>query len=144
MAVLMVGATEREKISEMIAYAKAHVILFDKLRDGIVAGDTEVLKLKDRPPGHERPPSQHIVFPGGYRCAYSVEQQPPGLCTHLSISVMGRAKKGMLPSPQAVAMICEEFGVPFPPDKGWTEEFDPGEFAVNLVSLYAPTQGGTA
>jgi hypothetical protein len=139
----MIGATEREKIAKIVAYAKAHPLTFDTLRKAVVA-DTEVLELKDRQPGHERPPSQHVIFPGGYRAAFSIEQQPPGLCTHLSISVFGRAKKGMMPSPQAVAAICEEFGVPFPPDKGWTEEFDPGEFAVNLVSLYAPTPQGRA
>lgn len=143
MPVLMIGATEREQIAKLVAYAKAHPLSFDQLRK-IGVADPDVLELKDRQPGHERPPSQHVVFPGGYRAAFSIEQQPPGFCSHLSISVFGRAKKGMMPSPQAVQMICEEFGVPFPPDKGWTEEFDPGEYAVNLVSLYAPTQEGKA
>ena len=143
MAVLIIGATEREKIAEIVAYAKAHPLTFDVLRKSI-AGDTTILKLEDRQPGHERPPSQHMIFPGGYRAAFSIEQQPPGLCTHLSISVMGRAKKGMMPNPAAVGMIAEEFGVPYPADKMWIEEFDPGEFAINLVSLYAPAQEGRA
>jgi hypothetical protein len=141
MTILMIGTTERERIAEMIAYAKAHPVTFD-FRN--VATDKPVLELKDRPPGMERPPSQHLVLPGGYRCAFSIEQQPAGLCTHLSISVEGRAKKGMMPSPPAVQMIAEEYGVPYPADKMWLEEFDPGEFAVNLVSLYAPAQEGHA
>lgn len=41
-------------------------------------------------------------------------------------------------------MIAEEFGVPFPADKMWMEEFDPGEYAINLISLYAPTKEGHA
>lgn len=143
MAVLMIGAIERERIAEMVAYAKAHPILFDTIREGAVPF-TDTVTLQDRKPGFERPPSQHVVFPGGYRAAFSIEQQSGGFCSHLSISVEGRAKKGMMPSPQAVAMICEEFGVPFPPDRGWTEEFDPGEFAINLLSLYAPTPEGNA
>jgi len=143
MAVLIIGATEREKIAEIIAYAKAHPLSFDQLRKSAVA-EAETVRLEDRQPGHERPPSQHVIFPGGYRAAFSIEAQPAGLCTHLSISVFGRSKKGMMPSPQAVAMIAQEFGVPFPPDKGWTEEFDPGEYAVNLLSLYAPAQEGHA
>lgn len=143
MAVLIIGATERERIAEMIAYAKAHPVTFDKMREAIV-DERPLVRLKDRQPGHERPPSQHMIFPGGFRVAYSVEVQPAGLCSHLSISVINRAKKGMMPSAEAVAMIAEEFGVPFPPDKGWTEEFDPGEYAVNLLSLYAPTQEGHA
>jgi hypothetical protein len=143
MAMLMIGETEREKIAEIVAYAKAHPVTFDQLRKGAFT-DAEVVELKDRKPGFERPPSQHVLFPGGYRAAYSVEQQAAGLCTHISVSVWGRHKKGAMPSPQAVEMICEEFGVPFPADKMWIEEFDPGEFAVNLLSLYAPTKEGHA
>jgi hypothetical protein len=138
----MIGATERERIAEMIAYAKAHPVTFD-IKDAHPT-DSGVLKLEDRKPGYERPPSQHMVFPGGYRVAFSIEQQPAGLCTHLSVSVEGRSKKGMMPSLQAVAMIAEEFGVPFPPDKGWHEEYERGEFAINLLSLYAPALEGRA
>jgi len=141
MAVLIVGAIEREQIAKVIAYAKAHPISFDVLRKAAVS-DRPVLELKDRKPGFERPPSQHVVFPGGYRAAYSIEVQPPGLCTHLSISVEGRSRKGMMPSMPAVQMIAQEFGVPFPPDKGWTEEFEPGEYAINLLSLYKETEAG--
>jgi hypothetical protein len=143
MAVLIIGATERERIAEMIAYAKAHPVTFDKMREAIVE-DRPLVRLEDRKPGFERPVSEHCVLPGGYRCAYSVEAQPAGLCSHLSISVVGRSRKGRMPSVEAVRMIAEEFGVPFPPDKGWTEEFDPGEYAVNLLSVYAPAQEGNA
>jgi hypothetical protein len=142
MAVLIIGRTERDRIAEMIAYAKSHPVTFD-VGSGLVS-DTKLLKLKDRPPGYERPPSQHMEFPGGYRAAFSIEAQPVGFCAHLSISVFGRPRKGMMPSLEAVKMIAEEFGISWPPDKGWTEEFEPGEYAINLVSLYAPTQEGTA
>lgn len=143
MSILIIGATERKRIAEIIARAKAHPVTFETIRKGIV-DDTDVLQLKDRVPGIERPPSAHMTFPGGYRAAFSIEQQPAGLCTHLSISVEGRSRKGMLPSLEAVQAICEEFGVPFPPDKAWNEEFEPGEYAVNLLSLYAPTKEGNA
>ena len=143
MPVLIIGETERAKIAEVVAYAKAHPVLFETVRKGVV-DDTDVLQLKDRVPGVERPPSAHVVFPGGYRAAFSIEQQPAGFCSHLSISVFGRSRKGMMPSLEVVQMLCEEFGVPFPPDKGWNEEFDPGEYAVNLLSLIEPTKGGNA
>jgi hypothetical protein len=143
MSVLMIGATERQRIAEIVADAKAHPVPFETIRHGIV-DDTDVLQLKDRKPGIERPPSAHMIFPGGYRAAFSIEEQPAGFCTHLSISVIGRRRKGMMPSLDAVKMICEEFGVPFPPDKGWSEEFEPGEYAVNLLSLYAPAKEGNA
>lgn len=144
MAVLMIGATEREKIAKIVAYARAHPVPLAVIRDGIM-DDTHVLELKDRKPDTVvRPASQHIMLPGGFHAAFSIEEQPFGFCTHLSISVEGRAKTGMMPSPQAVQMIAKEFGVSFPPDKGWIEEFAPGEYAVNLVSLYAPKQEGHA
>lgn len=139
MAALIIGATEQAQINKLVAYAKAHPIPLDVIRAGAVP-DTEMVRLQDRKPGFERPASQHVVLPGGFRAAFSIEQQPAGYCSHLSISVMGRAKKGAMPHPMAVAMICEAFGVPFPPDRGWTEEFDPGEFAVNLLSILEPDQ----
>jgi hypothetical protein len=143
MPVLLIGKTERENIAKVIAYAKAHPLSIEALRKSMVA-DAATVRLKDRQPGHERQPGQHIMFPGGYHAAFSIEQQPPGFCSHLSVSVEGRAKKGMMPSEPAVQMICEEFGVPYPADKIWVEEYQPGEFAVNLVSLYAPLQEGHA
>jgi hypothetical protein len=80
-----------------------------------------------------------VAFPGGFHAAFSIEQQPAGFCSHLSISV---ERKGKMPSLEAVQMIAEEFGVPFPPDKAWNEEFEPGQYAVNLLSLMAPTDEG--
>ena len=139
MAVLMIGATEREKITKVIAYAKAHPVLFSLIRQGVV-DDSPVLKLEDRKNVDTvRPASAHILFPGGYRAAFSIEEQPSGLCTHLSVSVESHSKKGIMPSPEAVAIIAEEFGVSYPADKVWLEEFEPGEFAINLVSLFSPT-----
>lgn len=134
MAVLMVGVTERERIAEIIAYAKANPVPLELVKQGI-ADWTDVLELKDRKPGFARPPSAHMEFPGGYRAAFSIEQQPAGWCSHLSISVAGRSVKGAMPGVEAVKMIAEEFGVPFPPEKGWSEEFEPGEYAINLLSM---------
>jgi hypothetical protein len=138
MAVLIIGAEERARIAEIVNYARAHPVTLDVVRHGIV-DDTDVLKLEDRVPGIERPPSAHVAFPGGFHAAFSIEQQPAGFCSHLSISV---ERKGKMPSLEAVQMIAEEFGVPFPPDKAWNEEFEPGQYAVNLLSLMAPTDEG--
>ncbi len=144
MPILAIGRAEREAIAKLVAYAKAHPLLFDTVREGAIEGDKTVLTLEERKPGYARPASHDVIFPGGYRACFSFEQQPPGLCSHLSISVFGRSKKGMVPSPEAVAMIAQEFGVPYPPDKGWVEEYERGEYAVNLVSIAVPTQAGHA
>jgi hypothetical protein len=145
MSVLMIGASEREKIAKIIAWAKAHPIPLSVLQTGVV-DHTPVLQLKDRR-GREhfvRPPSQHILFPGNYHAAFSCEEQADGFCSHLSISVEGRKRKGMMPHPAAVEMIAQEFGVKFPADRMWMEEFEPGEFAINLLSLYQPRAEGHA
>jgi hypothetical protein len=142
MSVLVIGTTERERIAEIIAYAKAHPLMFD-IRDNHPT-DNGTLKLEDRKPGYVRPPSQQIIFPGGFRAAFSFEMQPAGICSHLSVSVEGRSKKGMMPNPAAVQMIAEEFGVPYPPDRGWVEEYERGQYAVNLVSLHERPQEGHA
>jgi hypothetical protein len=136
MPVLMIGATEREKIAKVITHAKAHPLQLDKVKEIGLLDDLPVMRLEDRKTTEFIPSSlAHVIFPGGFRAAFSHEYQPPGLCSHLSISVFDRGKKGMMPAPEAVALIAEEFGVPFPPHKTWTEEFAPGEYAINLVSL---------
>ena len=143
MSVLIITPAERARAAEIIAEAKAHPVPLTTVRQGTL-DHVKLLRLKDRNPELVRPKSAHMMFPGGYRAAFSVEQQPSGMCSHLSISVEGRSRRGMMPSVEAVQAICEVFGVRFPPDMGWTEEFEPGEFAVNLVSVYAPAQEGKA
>jgi hypothetical protein len=142
MTVLVIGTKERERIKEIIEHARTHVIPLALIKQAIPADKMpNDLTLADRE-GHEnlvRPPSAHVMFPGGIRAAFSIEMQPPPveLCSHLSISA---PMPGRMPSVPAVKMICEEFGVPFPPDvMGWNEEFDPGHFAVNLLSVWRDT-----
>jgi hypothetical protein len=146
MSVLIIGATERDQIAKMKAEAlKNPVPLALIMQASMVAGSQHrTVKLTDRDPKLVRPESQHIVFPGGsIRAAFSFEEQPAGLFSHLSISLM-RGRPGQTPAPAVVEMICEEFGVPFPPDRGWLEEYEPGYYAVNLVSLYEERVAGTA
>lgn len=136
MTVLIVGASERERIAEMIAYAKANPVPLALIaRATMTTADNKgaMVKLADRDPALIRPESQHIEFPGGIRAAFSMEEQPDGLYSHLSVSV---ARVGKYPHPAVVEMICQEFGVPFPPDHGWPEEYEPGAFAINCLSLY--------
>jgi hypothetical protein len=138
----MIGATEREKITEIIAWAKAHPVSFDTVRKAAVPAKDRVM-LSDRRPDHERPRSRHLDIPVNFTAAYSVEEQPAGFCAHLSVSVC-RRRPGAMPNPQAVKMIAEEFGIPpfdgDDPVRMWVEEYAPGEFAVNLVHLYQPRE----
>ena len=129
---LIIGAETQNEIDAAVARARSKPVQTDVLRAGAVEGD--VIRLSDRKPGFERGPDrENVLIPVGYRAAISFEQQPPGLCRHLSISV---DTPGMAPSEPAVLMIAGAFGMRFPgPGAVWIEEFAPGHFAVNLVTL---------
>ena len=62
------------------------------IKSGYVAGDNEGYSCN---------------IPTHFRCVFSYEQQPLGLCKHLSVSV-GKDKK--LPHPTVIEMIMKEFG----------------------------------
>lgn len=77
--------------------------------------------------------TQNVQLWKGYRVALTFEEQPLGMCKHLSISV---DEPGSMPNPHAVAMICDAYGVRFPPvGRMWLEEFAKGHSAVNVVDL---------
>jgi hypothetical protein len=136
LSVLIIGATEREQIARMIELARANPVPLALVARADMTAESRkgAIKLEDRDPALIRPPSQHIVFPGsGIRAAFSFEEQPGGLYSHLSISVDGRP--GKLPNAAVVEQVAKEFRVPYPPNYGWLEEYERGEFAVNLVSF---------
>jgi hypothetical protein len=148
MSVLIIGKPEKIKIAKLVAHAAAYPVRWETMKDVAIAGGRAELKLADRKPGAERPPSEHVPV-GKVRVAYSHEEQPAGMFRHLSASV---ARPGKLPHHRAVAMICEAFGFsklmcemiagldgPPPAEKPagmvWLEEFDPGHQAVNVLEL---------
>jgi hypothetical protein len=139
----MIGPKERERIAKIICDAKTHLLSIEALR-GDPVDETALLELKDNKPGSERAQSQHVILPAGFRVAYSVEAQQAGLCSHLSVTVIGKSVRGAMPSAAALKVICQEFGAPYPPHRIWSEEFDHGESTVHLVSIYAPATTGTA
>jgi hypothetical protein len=139
MSVLSIGTAEREQIARMIELARAKPVPLALVAraDMTTKNHKGKINLKDRDPALIRPPSQHIVFSGdNVRAAFSFEEQPGGLYSHLSISLL-HGRPGSLPHPAAIIEIAKEFGVPFPPDHGWLEEYEPGEYAINLVSFYS-------
>lgn len=79
--------------------------------------------------------TEQVLLPNGYRVAIGFENQPPGLCLHISMS---SPKKGKVPRPEAVGMVLEAMGVEGQPARAWLEEFEPGRYAPNLVFLVEP------
>jgi hypothetical protein len=91
--------------------------------------------------------SQHVELQNGYRLSIGFEEQPMGLCIHISISMNGRP-----PNPWAAEMIAKECGIPFslqserpsPDIMTWIEDFIEGDevgHAVNMVYRLPTTNG---
>jgi len=105
----------------------------------------ETVTLADREAHPEliRPESEHVTLPFGYRVAISYEEQPCGICLHLSMS---SPTKGRTPTMEAVALVLDALGLNTESVAGdvWLEEFDPGHMAVNVVVVTAPAAEGRA
>jgi hypothetical protein len=128
------------RIRQAVRSAERHPIPLEVIRAAAVehleAGETDQhrpVMLADRKAGYERPPSQHVIIPFGFRASISFEQQPAGLVRHLSVSV-DEGRDGRLPSFTHVRMIANAFGF-LSWDSWWEEEFEPGRFAVNVIEL---------
>jgi hypothetical protein len=132
MPALIIGETERARIAELRAVAAANP--FDA-RAAQATADRDMAAFRDWMK------TLSVDLPVGYTVVYSHEIQPnappPGICHHISISVERAAK---LPSPEAVEMILEEFGMkPLKDAHGvWVEDISPGEKAVNVLQLIEP------
>lgn len=134
MRALLITPDVQREITAAVERAAQHPISAadcERLSRGIPqVGD---LKLADRAPGFKRPQSEYVNIQMGYRASISFEQQPGGLCRHLSVSV---DTPGRIPNPPAVEMIAREFGfVESALRKFWMEEFEPGHHAVNVIEL---------
>ena len=143
MRALIISDNTRKRIRRAMDIAREHVIQLETIKKYAVP-NTDHLALKNRPAGSLAvitPRSQNVRMPVGYRAAISFEEQSPGLCKHLSVSV---DTPGAMPSVESVTMIAKEFGIDFPGPNIltiWTEEFDPGHSAVNMLALITVEEG---
>jgi hypothetical protein len=139
MRTLLIDDAVKAQIEIAIAEARKHPRPLDEImatRHDVSGG---TLKLSDRRPDLKPRPGVGVEIPVGFLAAISFEQQPVGLCRHLSVSVDGAP--GAMPHPVAIMAIAKEFGMPVEIDelKGvqgaafWVEEFKPEQYAVNLV-----------
>jgi hypothetical protein len=143
MRVLIINEEIRAEIRASITRARKVPVTVEVLKRLAMPfeGKDELL-LADRSPDFSRPPTQQVLIPNGYRASISFEEQPDGLCKHLSVSVDDAP--GMFPNEPAVRMIAEEFGLhgmqneDWGGAKLWIEEWESGCFAINLVQLDIP------
>jgi phenylalanyl-tRNA synthetase beta subunit len=129
MALVIIDDVDRARIKQIVEQAVANPIPWTELQAAAMP-DKTVIKLADRAPGYIPSRAANIIL-GTVRAAFSCEQQPAGTVGHLSISVN---RKGMLPHEVVIAHIATEFNMT-PWDRAWIEEFEPGEYAVNVVRL---------
>jgi hypothetical protein len=138
MSVVVIGPKEQAAIDALVATARASYTPWEELqRFALFDHKGPELTLADRKGTPKRPEQRHLML-GNVEVAFSFEEQPVGLCRHLSVAV---AKKGKLPHPAAVEMIAKAFGfTSFPPVGGniWIEEYEPGRRAINVVEVAEP------
>ena len=102
-----------------MARARTHPVPWEVLQRGIVDRSGAV-RIDDRPALHKRPSSEFVDLPFGYVVAISFEEQPAGVCLHVSVS--GPWPK-VAPNMVVCAMIFNALDVPPEADHVWTEEF---------------------
>lgn len=137
MSILIIGPDEEKKIAAAIGAARKTPMPWNVMKDIGHDGRPELL-LRERKAGVAEArtsyPPQSVML-GTYRCSLSFEEQPAGLMRHLSVST----RKGKVPGLEVMAMVLPAFGFSgFPlrrPGRVWTEEFEPGWFAVNVVEV---------
>jgi hypothetical protein len=146
MSVLIIGVKEQDAIKAALARARKKVIPFDVLAATAIDQTTNTVTLEDRrKTGGDffRPVSEQVLLPFRHRLAISYEEQPAGLCLHLSMSIDNRS--GRLPGPaemETVAIICGiDLKAP-PACRTWVEEFtiggQPGGLAINALFVVEP------
>jgi hypothetical protein len=152
MRALLIGPQEKKQIAEAVARARSRPIPWATLKAAATPRQNlPVVTLADRAPvEHLRPRSEMVDIPNGFCLAVSFEEQPAGMCMHMSISV-DRPNAG--PHPAAVEAIVEECLRATPHDPAgemhhWLEEFligdKPGGLAVNVVVVVSPRREGHA
>jgi hypothetical protein len=135
MTVLVISETEKARLRAAQDRARKNPVTLDMLRRfGLPAEHTGTVTLSDRwqHPELVRPESEHV---NGYCVAISYEEQPVGLCLHLSMST---TEPYRIPRPEAIAMVLDRLDLPPP---RWTlgpwNEYEGGS-AVNILILVAP------
>lgn len=143
-----IGPNEQEALRQAVEHARAQPLTIHQVMQGAKGMDqsTDVVTLAERKTVPEPRHAQQVELPVGYRVAISFEEQPAGMCLHLSMSSSAR---GNVPHPDAVIMVLQAIGIDLNDcARSWIEEFEidgkPGGHAVNVVVVMTPAQEGHA
>jgi hypothetical protein len=118
---ITVGDTERSELKAAMARARAHPVPGEVLKRRITEQDgPHTGHVEDQAFADERPPAEFVDLPFGYVVAISFEEQPAGVCLHVSVS--GPWPR-VAPNMVVCAMIFNALDVPDEAEDVWTEEF---------------------
>jgi hypothetical protein len=137
---ITVGESERSKLKAAMARARAHPVPREVLKCRITEHDgTDTGHVENQPLEHERPSAEFVDLPFGYVVAISFEEQPAGMCLHVSVS--GPWPR-VAPNMVVCAMIFNALDVPDEAEDVWTEELlidgKPGGRVFNATWLVEP------
>jgi hypothetical protein len=139
---ITVGESERSELKAAMMRARAHPVPWEVLKLRITEQEgTNTGHVEDQPLVHGRPPAEFVDLPFGYVVAISFEEQPAGMCLHLSVS--GPWPK-VAPNMVVCAMIFHALDLPEEAEDVWTEELlldgKPGSRVFNATWLVEPAQ----
>ena len=95
---LVIGNEEKQSIARVIEFAEKHPLTRAVMEKRMENPDFS-------PPGDN--PNFVCDIPVGFKCVFTIEEQPVGWSRHLSVSVDDPQK---MPSIPAVEMLMKEFG----------------------------------
>lgn len=132
MRALLLGEAEKKQIADLVKLAHENPLtpaFIGKLSEGFDPDD---------PASRSNlqwviPIEFTIDIPDGFRVTYTEEQQPMGLCRHLSVSVSGTDR---IPNPVAIQMLLSLFGFERPlgdRQMVYPEKYASGLTAVNVI-----------
>ena len=118
---LIIGEEQRAEIQRVRRHAEAHPFSRADLQ--------RLIKTSVRI-GND--PNFTCTLPVGFRVTFTIEEQPAGLCRHISVSV---DTDGRWPSEAAVEMIMQEFGYRGGLKSALTVYPEEPQQAINVIEL---------
>ncbi len=139
---ITVGDSERSELKAAMARARAHPVPWEVLKRWISEQDgTNNGHVGDEPLALDPPPAELVDLPFGYVVAISFEEQPAGICLHISVS--GPWPR-VAPNMAVCAMIFNALDLPDEAEDVWIEELliegKPDGRVFNATWLVEPAQ----
>lgn len=120
---LIIDEQAKAEIKRLIDYAEANIVSLIELHR---------IKYGGAPQAGDNP-QRVCMLKMGYRCVFSIDEQPSGIYRDLSVSVSG---DGEAPSIPAMCMIMQEFGFKTKPGVQHATSID--QFEPRIIGATQP------